>query len=701
MKLTCPKCEFNYHLPDTFGGKIRRCPSCETSWTQEGEAFASAERKLSLSLPTKIAPTPELVESGRSPVQELEPEPEPSDPPAEAEFVPDYGLAPIGPGFFEKKITVLAGGMKGFAAKCTRDNIMAVLNAPISLPTFTKRKPRGKNTSIAARHIGAAHGEIFSMGIRRTPWFAISAGTHLLLLFLATFIVLYEERAKNAHINIAGFIVSGPEEALIEEKEPERERVEAVPIEETEPELQDYSRTDEGVDDLFEPIRTEVETHFENVGDPENRLDNSQIATPDAFLDPVGVTNGSGGGFGKRAPRMAGVAHPGSHEGKIGFSSRNRGEERMALLKEHGGDEKTEAAVERALKWLARHQEANGSWPYLHPQLGPMGDKGEALARIMGDRYVTALTGLAALAFLGAGHTPSDATSEFRNNIKNALQYLISKQQPEGCFEGSCNYGNAIATMALCEAAGMGYYEADIPAKRAIDWLIKAQRPEGGWDYQDANGKPGRNDNSVTGWCVMALRSAWLAGIPYDYKKIWQQVDKYLSAAVRVKNKDSSDAEVSVCYHFGLNVHGPGRMVVRPKNMSKQPEAGSLAMHETGLLMLLYSGMKANTPVVRVLAEKAIKELATARGDSYTTYYAFLSVFMTGPKGEFFQRFNAEHGPELVKTQRQGEPDVDGSWDPMALHDFAGGRVMTTALKCMCLQVYYRYATVFTGKQKR
>jgi hypothetical protein len=47
----------------------------------------------------------------------------------------------------------------------------------------------------------------------------------------------------------------------------------------------------------------------------------------------------------------------------------------------------------------------------------------------------------------------------------------------------------------------------------------------------------------------------------------------------------------------------------------------------------------------------------------------------------------------LVSTQRQGAPkDMGGSWDPTPGHfGEKGGRIFTTAVLALCLEVYYRY----------
>jgi len=51
-----------------------------------------------------------------------------------------------------------------------------------------------------------------------------------------------------------------------------------------------------------------------------------------------------------------------------------------------------------------------------------------------------------------------------------------------------------------------------IPAQKAVDFLVAAQNPGKGWRYTSRSGD---NDTSVTGWAAMALKSAELSGLQF------------------------------------------------------------------------------------------------------------------------------------------------------------------------------------------
>ena len=112
-----------------------------------------------------------------------------------------------------------------------------------------------------------------------------------------------------------------------------------------------------------------------------------------------GGAGASGGGWSN------GTGSPfGDGSGRGSFGNRNGGGRRL-MVKRHGGSKATENTVDNALRWLAYHQEAEGHWD----------------SRKCGseEKIDTAVTSLALLAFLGAGH--SEKHGENKETVKRAI----------------------------------------------------------------------------------------------------------------------------------------------------------------------------------------------------------------------------------------------------------------------------------------
>ncbi|HUG17383.1 MAG TPA: prenyltransferase/squalene oxidase repeat-containing protein, partial [Planctomycetaceae bacterium] len=177
---------------------------------------------------------------------------------------------------------------------------------------------------------------------------------------------------------------------------------------------------------------------------------------------------------------------------------------KQGLIKSQGGNEGSEAAVVRGLKWLADIQLPDGSWSF--SEIGASSDPGELKDCQMG------ATGMALMAFLGAGHTHMK-DGPYKNAVRGGLGYLMNNARltPAGAdFRAKSGQGNmyvhGICVIALTEAYGM---TKDLPLRNAaeggIAFIINAQHSgNGGWHYSPNPDKP---DTSVVGWQVMALIS--------------------------------------------------------------------------------------------------------------------------------------------------------------------------------------------------
>jgi hypothetical protein len=89
-----------------------------------------------------------------------------------------------------------------------------------------------------------------------------------------------------------------------------------------------------------------------------------------------------------------------------------------------------------------------------------------------------------------------------------------------------------------------------------------------------------------------------------------------------------------------------------------------------------------------------------SRVNLYYWYYATLALHQRQQAGEAaataWHSWNDQLTSALLSAQNVGGPDA-GSWNTNTLWGGYGGRVYTTAMAAMCLEVYYRYAPSRAG----
>ena len=145
--------------------------------------------------------------------------------------------------------------------------------------------------------------------------------------------------------------------------------------------------------------------------------------------------------------------------------------------------------------------------------------------------------------------------------MKKGLQWLLTHQDPEGCIGErgmKYMYNHTIAALALSEAYGMTASQPlKEPAQKAIDFLVAAQNPGKGWRY---SAKCGDNDSSVTGWAVMALKSAELSELSFP-KSAYEGALNWFNEAT----------ETNGYYQVGYNARSTGKVYVPGKNEQLRP----------------------------------------------------------------------------------------------------------------------------------
>ena len=381
-----------------------------------------------------------------------------------------------------------------------------------------------------------------------------------------------------------------------------------------------------------------------------------------------------GPGRAPRGPRQrrrgAGTGtHAGSGGPGEGFGGRTGSGHRVALL---GGPTKAgDLAITGGLNWLHRHQESGGNWSLSHFPHHCKGRECRGASNIRADSGATAL---AVLCFLGAGHTHK-SDGPYRDTIQRAIFWLIKRQTSDGDLAGGADqpmYSHGLATIALCEAYGMTQdTKVGIPAQAAVGYIERAQnRDAGSWRY-DFQAQDG--DTSVFGWQVMALKSAQMAGLAVSTFNL-EHCQNWL-------------ARVAKGEHHGLFAYTPYREYTP-------------SMTAVGLLCRQYLGAQADAADMiegkEYLRAHLPENSDNAMRDTYYWYYA--TQVMRNLGGPEWDQWNRVMRRILVETQCK-DGCAAGSWDPERpapdIWSGKGGRIVTTAMSTLTLEVYYRYLPLY------
>jgi hypothetical protein len=326
------------------------------------------------------------------------------------------------------------------------------------------------------------------------------------------------------------------------------------------------------------------------------------------------------------------------------------------LLKEGGGTSESEDAVERGLVWLANHQWQDGGWR-LDLSGGPCGGRCRNSGKVATS---TGATGLALLPFLGAGHT--HISGDYQDQVARGLEYLKSRviQTPHGAdLQEGTMYSQGIATLALCEAYAMTQEESlRDPARQAIDFICHAQHSRGGWRYFP--GQPG--DTTVFGWQMMALKSASMAGLQVS------------PSVIELGGRFLDSVQGGNGAYYGYLARGKDR--------------GPTAI---GLLIRMYGGWNHNDARLQRGVEYLAEE-GPSRHDMYFNYYATQVMHHYG--GPQWLAWNPTMREYLIETQSARGHET-GSWFFTDEHGTTGGRLYTTSMCVMILEVYYRHMPLY------
>lgn len=471
-----------------------------------------------------------------------------------------------------------------------------------------------------------------------SPMFLLSVAMHLVLLFIISLIPT-EGPSDDEQVTV---ITTIEEEEIVEEIE----EIEEIELEPTEVEVEPVETEEPVEEEVVEIIEEPVESLDDNMEEVMDLIPDEVSNVQDVSnLATLGLSGGASGASGLPS----------------GYSKRS-GKNKNRALRSGGGGKNTEGAVDAALRWLAEHQEPNGSW---------------IASKYEGTSHADlATTGLALLPFLGAGH--NEMSGKYKNTVRQGIKWLNEEMDKlGGTYKGQGfynNYGVSIVLMAMAETTIFGSSDrtrkhAEGLAKYLLDqWTNK---PGQGWHYHN-----GGHDFSVSGWVALGLKSAKSAGLYVmespEAKKMFEGYKKWTH-------------EVMTDPVTGKGRYSPGGF--------KDP-----SMMWVGMFQKQFLGFDKYDPFLVKASENTVEWVKKGSvvggdnpGDVYQVYYGTLSAFQQ--QGPCWQAWNPAMKKTLIGSQHRGDPkQLGGSWDPTKGHTgHKVGRVGTTALFALCLEVYYRY----------
>ncbi len=335
--------------------------------------------------------------------------------------------------------------------------------------------------------------------------------------------------------------------------------------------------------------------------------------------------------------------------------------------------QRVDAAMDRALTWLAAQQQPDGSFPTL-----PTGQP--------------AVTSLCVMAFVSHGHVPGEGP--YGKRLERASDFVLACQKENGLItlmgpEGprisrnidsavgvAAAYNHAISALTVSELYGMDSATRDRRTETVISKALRAtlemQRwpkvhdaDRGGWRYIVIDTGDPDSDLSVTGWQLMFLRSARNAGFDVPKQPI-----------------DNAVAYVRRCF---AAEYGAFQYAIERRDHRSRAMAGA------GILALAHAGFHNSTE-----AQQSGDWILQHGFDEYNAVVPFnqplphdryhYSLFnccqgMYQLGGDHWERFY----PRIVRTLLANQ-QPDGSW-PADSHFSDGpfGNAYTTALVVLTL----------------
>jgi hypothetical protein len=336
-----------------------------------------------------------------------------------------------------------------------------------------------------------------------------------------------------------------------------------------------------------------------------------------------------------------------------------------------------EVAIDNALEYLAKAQNADGSW-----------SSGGGFGRMAGGgNRDPAVSALCVMAFLSAGHVPGEG--KYGPVVEKGVRYVCEQQQRNGVFSAqnfgmTVMYSHGICTLMLAEVIGLmpDRREAAILRKRleaAIKLIRYAQgkfgQHKGGWRYSI---EPTDADLSVTAWQIMALRAAKNVGCDVPPDIIDSAVD-YVKAS-----RDPASGGYRYTRFGAVTVPCTAAGILSLELCGKEYHGSAESTNAANFIARqLAPGDGAN---------RRLADFSRHNHFFYGVYYTSQAMFQIG--GEYWKWYRKYLHWLLTSPEAHAQHE-SGYWLGVSGDDRNAGVNYSTAMAVLALTVEYRFLPIY------
>ena len=334
---------------------------------------------------------------------------------------------------------------------------------------------------------------------------------------------------------------------------------------------------------------------------------------------------------------------------------------------------KTQPIIEKALDWLSRHQFPDGSFSaakFTTRCSGTLACDGAGDP----ERTITT-TAFALLAFMGYGYT--HRVGDYKETVSRAKDFLL-KSEKDGAFgemKGKLGMLDSLAaTCALCELYAITRdNELKESCEKAVQFVIKSQRENGGWCWEKEGGKP---NTLATAFAVLALKAATVGRIEVP-KEDFDRASKFFESLTNSEGKVGYEAKGDSAQPVG------GEKFANLPVPTAASVIASIFCGETRKNIRMLKGIEI---IEKNLPQWDKPEMLSV--DPLYWYFATYATFDYG--GERWHKLY-EKMIEVLSQGQENKGCADGSWKPVGRWGELGGRMFNTALNALTAEIIFRY----------